>query len=79
MQFELTKEYLESLSGAIAHENIDWIKTNVFKSVTLLVRNHSGPIHVEICVVVCVAIDPHFQVISIHEMVQWSLESTVNV
>lgn len=31
MQFELTKEYLESLSGAIAHENIDWIKTNVFE------------------------------------------------
>lgn len=30
MQFELTKEYLESLSGAIEQENIDWIETNVF-------------------------------------------------
>jgi len=31
MQFELTKEYLESLSGAIEQKNIDWIKTNVFE------------------------------------------------
>lgn len=31
MQFELTKEYLESLSTAIEQKNIDWIQSNVFE------------------------------------------------
>lgn len=30
MQFELTREYLESLNGAIEQENVEWIKTNLF-------------------------------------------------